>query len=41
MEMTRNFGCTKEGNQASLYVIRNENGMEAAEIGRASCRERV
>ena len=30
MEMTRNFGCTKEGNQASLYVIRNENGMEAA-----------
>ena len=28
--MTRNFGCTKEGNQASLYVIRNENGMEAA-----------
>ena len=20
MEMTRNFGCTKEGNQASLYV---------------------
>ena len=30
MELTRNFGCTKEGNQASLYVIRNENGMEAA-----------
>lgn len=30
MEMAENFGRTKDGKQASLYVVRNENGMEAA-----------
>lgn len=43
IEMKQNFGLTREGKQAALYILKNKNGTEAAvtDLGAALVRLRV